>query len=504
MSSTSESSPRRLRSSRRRGLGARRSSKLFPRRPSLVHLLRASARAAPRLSLSGAVVCLALLCAWPKATESGVLASSRPFIIALLKILMLHVFWVGTLGALTEFQRNLPMTSQLEDQICDLLTEQLDHSFDATSLAGGAEGGFRTVQDALIGLYLSTMSIEQDPWWRFLFTATFKIIAATRIIGLAWRVLEIISQTVWLESAWARDNKISAEQTKIFMETSKNPCFLFFGAFLLNDLCVSFGVTTQPIMYSFLVGAGVLGASSQQVIVDFIASMHLIWGRPFEAGDAIAVKGCSKIMSVKSISYKYTFLQAMDGEEIVMPNHHIANTQIQNFGRCLERRRVFTTLKLSRDLPAADLLKMPDLVRELLRSVDLHDLVREPDEPIPEEADLVNVEGDEVDDDGQDGCYGGNRGGGRGGGSSSSSSGGRGGCGGNKDIRSADVEFFTCWCKSVEPAYYVIEIGYILRQIPDFRSAQHRINIALAAGLESSGKKIYATDAATMLMMPSD
>ena len=301
-----------------------------------------------------------------------------------------------------------------------------------------------------------------DPWWRFIFKALFKILAAARIISIGWRVLEIISQTVWLESSWARDNHISAEQTKIFMATSKTPCYFFLGAILLNDLCVSFGLTTQPIMYSFLVGAGVLGASSQQVIVDIIASMHLIWGRPFEAGDAIAVKGCEKVMSVKSISYKYTFLQAMDGEEIVMPNHQIANTQIQNFGRCLRRRRVFSNWLLSRDTSADDLLKMPELVRGILADIDLKDLVQEPKSV--EGDDGLELEGDE---DGED-------------------------------------VFFSCWCKKVEPLFYVFEIGYILWHIPDFRSAQHRINLGLAMGLESRGIRIFQADGSTTMILPSD
>ena len=436
--------PQRQRS-RRRGL-ARRSSKLYPRQPGLLHLLRTSARAAPRPSLALGAACLGVLWAAPP------VAPYRAYITSLLKLLMLHVSWVGTLSALTEFQRSLSLTSQLEDQICDLLTEQL----------GYAGGRGRTVQYVVISVYLATISLEQSEFQRFVFTAVFKILAAARIIGLGWRVLEIVSQTVWLESTWARKNHISAEQTKIFMATSKNPVYFFLSAFLLNDLCVSFGLTTQPIMYSFLVGAGVLGASSQQVIVDFIASMHLIWGRPFEAGDAIAVKGCEKVMSVKSISYKYTRLQAMDGEEIVMPNHHIANAQIQNFGSCLLRRRVFSTWKLSRDVPAADLLNMPELVRELLSKVDLKDLVRAE----PESADpLMTVKED--------------------------------GTTGDKEI------FFSCWCKKVEPLYYVFEIGYVLWHIPDFRSAQHRINLGLAMGLESHGIKIFQADNSAAALMPS-
>ena len=82
----------------------------------------------------------------------------------------------------------------------------------------------------------------------------------------------------WLETSWAVENGISKAQTSLFMSSGKGPFHAFFALFVLNDICTGFGMNTQALMYSFLVGAGVLGASSQSVVMDFIASMHLLYG----------------------------------------------------------------------------------------------------------------------------------------------------------------------------------------------------------------------------------
>ena len=72
------------------------------------------------------------------------------------------------------------------------------------------------------------------------------------------------------------------------------------------------------------------------------------------------------------------------------------------------------------------------------------------------------------------------------------------------DLEDGEDVFFSCWCKKVEPLFYVFEIGYILWHIPDFRSAQHRINLGLAMGLESRGIRIFQADGSTTMILPSD
>ena len=465
----------------RRGV-ERRSSRLYPRQPGAGELVMRAIRSAPVLALSSGMACLALLWSpFDLSTPVILLNSLRSWVEVLTKMIFFNVLWVGLLGAMTEFQNNLSMTSELEDRIRDLLMEQLDHDYGSDPV--------RTMQDSTISLYLATISLEKVSWFHFLFTVIFKICATSRIFSLGWRVLEIISQTVWLESSWAKDNHISGEQTAIFMASFKGPCYFFFGSFVVNDICISLGLNTQTLMYSFLVGAGVLGACSQQVVLDFVASMHLLWGRPFEAGDAIAVKGCDKVMSVKSISYKYTKLLAMDGEVIIFPNHHIANTQITNFGTCVRRRRIFSRWKLSRDIPAESLLEVPQAVREIIETVDLKDLQK----PQEVESSIAT----EIHSSGQARLE--------------SSSGNEtvrtsiGSSAGHDSLPAA--EYYTCWCQNIQPLHYVFELAYILVDIPDFRAAQHRMNVSLCIGLQKRGFTLVEFDkskTASAVLWPAD
>jgi hypothetical protein len=346
---------------------------------------------------------------------------------AALTSVTIHLVWKSLLVSLSEFQQTLSLPSELEERICKLLVEHLKH-LDSTTARW---------EDVYIVGSISSLGLNQPPWLYVINVCLFKLCCGLRFVAFAWSLLVIVSQTAWLESSMCKENDISADQTDLFMRALHGPFKGLFLLFVANDIASTAGMNTSPLFYSLVVGAGVLGASAQSVVLDFVASLHLLYARPFQSGDAIAV-GNSKVMTVKHISYTYTRLLAMDGDEIIYPTNIMANSALQNFGSLVRRRRIFSHWKISRKTSPAKLESLPSIVKKMLKQVDVSDL-----SPVVE-----REMGDE------------------------------------KKKQLSDVQYFCGWISSIEPHCYLFELGYILLDIPDFRLAQHRINIEFLKELE--------------------
>jgi hypothetical protein len=391
---------------------------------------------------------------------------------ALLVAVIIHLLWKSLLVTLKTWIHALSFQSELEERLCQLILVNLKHL-----------GSFTTQStDSYIVLFLSVAHLNQPKYLYFLNQCLFKLCFGQRLVSLVWSILTIVSQTYWLETDTCRSNGISEAQTDLFMNAAHGPfqCFCLF--FILHDVASTAGLNTNPLFWSGAVGIGVLATSTQSVVKDFVASMHLLYARPFESGDAIAVAGNAKVMTVKAISYKYTRLQAFDGETHIYPNHVIANTALQNFGSLVKRRRIFSSWQMSRSSPVESLANVKTLFQEILSSVKVGDL--SPDQ------------GSGGKDNGSGGGDTGSGGGGAkcGGDSGSGSGSGSGSDSDSSTSTTASLELFCIWLKSVEPYCYEWELGVILVNIPNFREAQHRINLAIVQGLEASHLELYKNE----------
>jgi len=122
---------------------------------------------------------------------------------------------------------------------------------------------------------------------------------------------------------------------------------------------------------SLLAGAGIAGIAVafalQGILSDLFSSFSLYFDRPFKVGDFIVAGGTSG--TVKRIGVKTTRIQALTGEEVVLPNQDLTSTTIQNFRRMEERRVVFGFGVLY-ETDAKRIEEIPASVRKIIESVD--------------------------------------------------------------------------------------------------------------------------------------
>jgi hypothetical protein len=101
---------------------------------------------------------------------------------------------------------------------------------------------------------------------------------------------------------------------------------------------------------NFLLGAGVLGAvvglAGRRTLRNVLSGLVILFGRPFEAGDWIAVDDQEGI--VTDISVFNTQIRTFNEEHLLVPNDRITDTEVINYSKT-ERLRLTTEVGVDYD-----------------------------------------------------------------------------------------------------------------------------------------------------------
>ncbi len=111
----------------------------------------------------------------------------------------------------------------------------------------------------------------------------------------------------------------------------------------------------------------------QNLLSDIFSSFSIYLDKPFEIGDFIQVGNQGG--TVKKIGIKSTRLKTLRGEELVVSNKQLTETQISNFKKMSERRAVIHLL-LDYQNNVFKLEKIPDLLTHIINQEQKCDLKR--------------------------------------------------------------------------------------------------------------------------------
>lgn len=125
------------------------------------------------------------------------------------------------------------------------------------------------------------------------------------------------------------------------------------------------GVDVTTLVASLGVGGIAVALAVQSILGDVLASLSIIFDKPFVIGDFLRVGDYTG--SVENIGLKTTRLRSLSGEQLVFSNSDLLGGRIQNFGRMYERRASFT-LGVTYDTPREKLARIPDMVREAIEA----------------------------------------------------------------------------------------------------------------------------------------
>lgn len=127
------------------------------------------------------------------------------------------------------------------------------------------------------------------------------------------------------------------------------------------------GIDVTALITGLGVGGIAVALAVQNILGDLLASLSIVFDKPFVLGDFIIVG--DKMGTVQKIGLKTTRLKSISGEQLVFSNNDLLQSRIQNFKRMEERRVVFK-LGVTYDTPRERLKEIPGVVRAIIESQD--------------------------------------------------------------------------------------------------------------------------------------
>lgn len=138
-----------------------------------------------------------------------------------------------------------------------------------------------------------------------------------------------------------------------------------FGALLLLS---NLGFDVTSLIAGLGIGGVAVALAVQNILGDLLSSFSIYFDKPFQAGDFIIVNP-DTMGVVQKIGIKTTRIQALQGEEIVVPNQMLTNTTIQNFKK-LRKRRVVFNLGITYETNQNKLTKAPQIIADIINNID--------------------------------------------------------------------------------------------------------------------------------------
>lgn len=143
----------------------------------------------------------------------------------------------------------------------------------------------------------------------------------------------------------------------------------FFGRLAVWSLFVllaldNLGFNVTALLAGLGVGGIAVALALQSVLGDVFASLAITVDKPFIVGDFLVLDG-GLMGNVEQIGLKSTRLRSLSGEQIIMANNKLLNTNIRNYKRMTERR-VELSFGVTYGTPAKKLRQIPNIVREII------------------------------------------------------------------------------------------------------------------------------------------
>ncbi len=123
------------------------------------------------------------------------------------------------------------------------------------------------------------------------------------------------------------------------------------------------GFDPTTIIAGLGVGGIAVALALQNVLGDLIASLSIIFDKPFEVGDFIVIDNMSG--DVEHIGLKTTRLRSLSGEQLVLSNNDLLQSRLKNYKR-MDTRRILFSLGVVYETSYDDLARIPRLIKEII------------------------------------------------------------------------------------------------------------------------------------------
>jgi small-conductance mechanosensitive channel len=128
------------------------------------------------------------------------------------------------------------------------------------------------------------------------------------------------------------------------------------------------GYNVTTLVAGLGIGGIAIAFALQNVLGDIFASVSIFLDKPFKKGDYIIFGNEEGI--VKKIGMKSTRVEALQGQEIIVPNKTLTDTTVHNYKK-MDYRRIVFNISIKYETSAASLEKIPNIIKEIITNVKM-------------------------------------------------------------------------------------------------------------------------------------
>jgi small-conductance mechanosensitive channel len=132
---------------------------------------------------------------------------------------------------------------------------------------------------------------------------------------------------------------------------------------VLGALEWAFGFQVVGVLATLGVGGVAIALAVQNILGDVLASLSIVFDKPFDIGDTIGVGDVTGV--VEHIGLKTTRVRSVTGEQVIIGNADLLKSRLHNFKRMYQRRVVFR-LEVAFDTPPDALQRLPSIVEQII------------------------------------------------------------------------------------------------------------------------------------------
>ena len=205
-------------------------------------------------------------------------------------------------------------------------------------------------------LLVSKTSVFIESFHKYLFSAAvmlsiFQIIIWGLHVITNWRSL-VLNKKI------QKDPSSSAAIGLLY--TAVQTFFIFFVILIgLGNL----GIDIGALLAGLGVGGIAIALAAQNILGDLLASLSIVFDKPFVVGDYIVTENEGGI--VESIGIKTTRIRSLLGEEIILSNKDLLESRIHNF-KSLWQRRVVQKVGVTYSTQVDHIEKIPIWIKEFI------------------------------------------------------------------------------------------------------------------------------------------
>lgn len=141
---------------------------------------------------------------------------------------------------------------------------------------------------------------------------------------------------------------------------------VFWGLATISILS-NLGFDIKAIVAGLGIGGVALALASQGILQDLFSYFAILFDRPFEISDLIAVGDF--IGHVEHIGIKTTRIKTITGEQLILANTDLTSSRLRNFKR-MEKRQVILKIGVIYETDNEKLSQIPKIIEEAIKGID--------------------------------------------------------------------------------------------------------------------------------------